>query len=122
MIYFQQQLLLHQPFWVFSTKKYSKKIKIKKVHVKVKHETNGGYVVKIGNEKFHTNNIENFWSIFKRGIIGIYHFVSVKHLERYCEEFSYRYNRRNLTGVEKFESALLKVATTRITYNNLIGK
>jgi transposase-like protein len=91
-------------------------------HVKVKHEINGGYVVKIGNEKFHTNNIENFWSIFKHGIIGIYHFVSVKHLERYCEEFSYRYNRRNLTGVEKFESALLKVSNTRITYDTLIGK
>ncbi|MGN6196726.1 MAG: IS1595 family transposase [Ginsengibacter sp.] len=91
-------------------------------HIKVKHETNGGYVVKIGNEKFHTNNIENFWSIFKRGIIGIYHFVSVKHLERYCQELGYRYNNRECSGVEKFESALLKVSNTRITYNKLIGK
>lgn len=91
-------------------------------HVTVKHENGGGYVVKIGNEKFHTNNIENFWSIFKRGIIGIYHFVSVKHLERYCQEFEYRYNRRKLTGVEKFESALLQVSNTRITYNTLTGK
>lgn len=90
-------------------------------HVTVKHE-GGGYVVKIGNEKFHTNNIENFWSIFKRGIIGIYHFVSVKHLEKYCQEFGYRYNRRDLNGAEKFESAILKVDTARITYNTLIGK
>lgn len=91
-------------------------------HVTVKHENGGSYVVKIGNEKFHTNNIENFWSIFKRGIIGIYHFVSVKHLERYCQELEYRYNRRNLSGVEKFESALLQVSNTRITYNTLVGK
>ncbi|MEJ7587681.1 MAG: transposase [Ferruginibacter sp.] len=78
--------------------------------------------MKIGTEKFHTNNIENFWSIFKRGIIGIYHFVSVKHLEKYCQEFGYRYNRRDLGGAAKFESALLKVDSTRITYNTLIGK
>lgn len=90
-------------------------------HVTVKHE-GGGYTVTIGNEKFHTNNIENFWSIFKRGIIGIYHFVSVKHLERYCQEFGYRYNSRKLSGVEKFDIALQQVSTARITYNTLVGK
>lgn len=91
-------------------------------HVTVKHENGGGYVVKIGNEKFHTQNIENFWSIFKRGIVGIYHFVSAKHLQRYCSEFNYRYNNRKDTGVEKFETALKNVSNTRITYNGLIGK
>jgi transposase-like protein len=90
-------------------------------HVTVKHE-NGGYVATIGNQKFHTQNIENFWSIFKRGIIGIYHFVSVKHLERYCQEFGYRYNQRDLNGVEKFNLALTKVSNARITYNTLTGK
>ncbi|MBX3240175.1 MAG: IS1595 family transposase [Chitinophagaceae bacterium] len=90
-------------------------------HVTVKHEE-GGYVIKIGDQKFHTNNIENFWSIFKRGIIGIYHFVSAKHLQRYCSEFGYRYNERELTGVKKFDIALTKVSSTRITYNTLIGK
>lgn len=43
---------------------------------------------------FHTNGIENFWSVLKRGIYGIYHQVSPKHLHRYCNEFSYRYNAR----------------------------
>ncbi|HRP36919.1 MAG TPA: IS1595 family transposase [Candidatus Dojkabacteria bacterium] len=90
-------------------------------HVTVKHEE-GGYVIKIGDQKFHTNNIENFWSIFKRGIIGIYHFVSAKHLQRYCSEFGYRYNERELTGVQKFDTALTKVASARITYNTLTGK
>ena len=69
-----------------------------------------------------TNNIEGFWAIMKRGIYGIYHSVSAKHLQRYCHEFGYRYNERESTGIEKFETALQKVSSTRITYNTLIGK
>lgn len=42
----------------------------------------------------HTNTIENFWSLLKRGIIGSYHKVSIKHLDRYLAEFTYRFNRR----------------------------
>ena len=91
-------------------------------HVTVKHDNSGGYVVKIGNEKFHTNNIENFWSIFKRGIIGIYHFVSPQHLHRYATEFEYRYNNRKDTGVEKFESAITGADAKRLKYDTLIGK
>jgi transposase-like protein len=44
--------------------------------------------------KVHTNTIENFWSLLKRGIIGNYHKVSVKHLPRYLAEFTYRFNNR----------------------------
>jgi transposase-like protein len=42
----------------------------------------------------HTNTIENYWSLFKRGLIGSFHQVSVKHLERYMAEFDYRFNNR----------------------------
>ena len=42
----------------------------------------------------HTNSIENYWSLFKRGLIGSFHQVSVKHLERYMNEFEYRFNNR----------------------------
>lgn len=42
----------------------------------------------------HTNSIENFWSLFKRGLIGSFHKVSEKHLDRYLDEFTYRFNGR----------------------------
>jgi transposase-like protein len=42
----------------------------------------------------HTNSIENFWSLFKRGLIGQFHKVSEKHLDRYLDEFTYRFNGR----------------------------
>ena len=42
----------------------------------------------------HTNSVEGFWSLFKRGLIGSYHKVSVKHLQRYLKEFEFRFNHR----------------------------
>lgn len=72
--------------------------------------------------EYHTNGIEGFWGIMKRGIYGIYHNVSYKHLHRYCNEFGYRYNTKELTGIERFEEAVKKVNGTRLTYNSLIGK
>lgn len=85
-------------------------------HIVVKEE--GGY--KTGN-LFHTNNIENFWSVLKRGIIGIYHYTSPKHLHRYCNEFSFRYNSRGITDAERFVDAL-RLVKGRLKYSQLIGK
>ena len=47
-----------------------------------------------GEGENHTNTIENAFSLLKRGIYGTFHQVSEKHFGRYCEEFSYRFNRR----------------------------
>ncbi len=58
-------------------------------HEIVIHST-GEYV----RGRAHTNSVENFWSLFKRGVIGSFHFVSVKHLQRYLNEFQYRFNNR----------------------------
>jgi transposase-like protein len=44
--------------------------------------------------KVHTNSVENFWSLLKRGVMGSYHKVSIRHLPRYLAEFTYRFNRR----------------------------
>ena len=86
-------------------------------HVSVKH--NDSYKTE---GEFHTNNIENFWSTFKRGIIGIYHFVSAHHLHRYTTEFTHRYNSRQLATVVKFQDAVSLTIKARLSYNRLIGK
>jgi transposase-like protein len=69
----------------------------------------------------HTQNIEGFWSQMKRGINGIYHAVSPKHLERYCDEFSYKHNTRKVNDSQRFASALGRV-DCRLTYKNLISE
>lgn len=56
-------------------------------HAVVKHGE-GIYVV----EDSHTNTIEGFWRLLKRGVIGIYHQISTKHLDKYIDEFEFRYN------------------------------
>lgn len=83
-------------------------------HGIVSHDK-GEYV----NGSVHTNSIEGFWSTLKRGIIGVYHQTSDKHLQRYCDEYAYRYNTRSQSGVEKFAKAVQSVIKARITYNNL---
>ena len=87
-------------------------------HTSVKH-TQGDFRT---DSYFHTNNIENFWSTFKRGIIGIYHYVSPKHLHRYTSEFGYRYNNRKDSGVDKFYSAVKNSSNTTLSYSKLTGK
>lgn len=66
-------------------------------HIVVDHSSDV-YVV----NGFHTNPIEGFWSLFKRGIVGIYHQESPKHLDRSCDEFAFRYNLRKVTDVKRF--------------------
>lgn len=69
----------------------------------------------------HTNNIENFWSMLKRGIIGIYHHVSAKHISRYINEFSFRYNNRKMSDGSKFDVALANAIGKRLDYKTLIN-
>ncbi len=89
-------------------------------HVTVKHD-DGGYVVKIDNNKFHTQNIENFWSQLKRGYIGIYHYMSEKHLQKYCNEFAIRYNMRDKSNVARFFHIVKNSSVPRIKYRILTG-
>lgn len=69
----------------------------------------------------HTNTVEGFFGQLKRGIIGIYHFVSAKHLHRYCHEFGYRWNTRKVSDVTRFEDAIKNINNVRLTYKNLIA-
>jgi len=69
---------------------------------------------------FNTNSVEGFFSLLKRGIIGIYHYTSPKHLHRYCSEFAFRYNSRKQNDCARFEDAFNKIET-RLTYAKLIS-
>lgn len=69
----------------------------------------------------HTNTVENLWSVMKRGIYGIYHQISVKHLQAYCDEFAYRYNSRKIKDGDRFEIALTHL-DGRLKYLTLIQR
>ena len=84
-------------------------------HKRIAH--NKGQFVK---DEFHTNSIEGFWSLLKRGILGIYHSASPKHLQKYCDEFAFRYNTRNHKEGDRFNLALLG-ADERLMYEELIA-
>ena len=86
-------------------------------HVAIKH-TEGNYIT-IGED--HTNTIEGFWSLLKRGIVGIYHNVSPKHLHRYCHEFGLRYNSRLITDPARFVNTFKQAENIRLTYKKLIA-
>src|SRR6185312_15877120 len=83
-------------------------------HESVSHET-GEYV----RGDAHSNTVENYFSILKRGITGVYHHVSQEHLKRYLAEFDFRYNERTALGVsdmERTEKAILGIVGKRLTY------
>jgi ISXO2-like transposase domain len=54
--------------------------------------------------EIHTNTIEGYFSVFKRGINGVYHHVSQQHLKRYLTEFDFRYNERIALGVTELKA------------------
>ena len=71
----------------------------------------------------HTNGLENFWSLLKRGISGTYVSVEPFHLFRYLDEQSFRYNnRKDLNDGQRFELAMNQVMGKRLTYSELTGK
>lgn len=85
-------------------------------HARVSH-INGEYV----RDLAHTNTIEGFWSQLKRQIVGIHHFVSPKHLQRYCNEATYRYNFKKAPQDLRFALALLNCEGS-LKYNELTKK
>ena len=67
----------------------------------------------------HTNTIENVFSVFKRGMRGVYQHCAEKHLHRYLAEFDFRYNARMALGVDdltRADRALKGIVGKRLTY------
>ncbi len=73
------------------------------------------------NGEIYTNTLEGAWSHLKRSIIGIYHQVSRKHMDRYCAEFDFRYNTRHINESQRLQYALSQ-SQGRLKYADLIKK
>lgn len=85
-------------------------------HEVVKH-TNDEYVR--GNA--HTNTVEGFFSLLKRGVNGVYHHVSRGHLARYCDEFAFRYENRKVSDGTRAAKMVLAAEGKRLTYKQPAG-
>jgi transposase-like protein len=87
-------------------------------HKTVKHSI-GEYVRYEDGETIHTNTAEGYFSIFKRGMKGVYQHCDEKHLHRYLAEYDFRYNNRSALGIEDRERAALAIQNAtgkRLTY------
>ncbi len=85
------------------------------------------HAVEYVNGRVHTNGLENFWSLLKRGINGTYISVEPFHLFRYLDEQTFRYNNRAtkdnpLNDADRFLAAMIQVTGRRLTYAELTGK
>jgi hypothetical protein len=75
----------------------------------------------------HTQGLDNFWSLLKRGLTGTYVAVEPFHLDRYVDEQAFRYNNRAtkdnpLNDMDRFALAVSQIAGKRLTYAELTGK
>jgi transposase-like protein len=80
------------------------------------------HAIEYVNGRVHTNGLENFWSLLKRGINGTYVSVEPFHLFRYLDEQSFRFNNRKTTDAKRFSMALMGAVGKRVTYKELTGK
>ena len=90
--------------------------RLNRIHEAVKHGTEE-YV----RGQAHTNGIESFWSMLKRGYIGTYHWMSVKHLPRYVNEFEGRHNARPLDTDAQMTAMTVNAVGKHLPYAELIG-
>jgi len=74
------------------------------------------------NGRAYTNTLEGWFALLKRGVTGTFHHVSEEHLDRYVDEFAFRYNRRDMTDGERALSAIKKVSGKRLMYKKPTGK
>jgi transposase-like protein len=84
-------------------------------HDIIKHK-NHNYARREGSRKINTNTVEGFFSLVKRGIVGTFHHVSKRHLQRYLNEFDFRYNSRHIDDGSRTLLAIKGATGKRLTY------
>ncbi|MEK6245780.1 MAG: IS1595 family transposase [Pseudomonadota bacterium] len=67
----------------------------------------------------HSNTVESFFGLLKRGLVGTYHHVSEQHLQKYCTEFDFRFTHRKATDDQRAASALAQIGGKRLTYRRI---
>jgi len=79
-------------------------------HIKnhVRHDVIDHEVTYVSDD-IHTQGIENYWSLLKRGLFGIFYHVDREYLPQYLHEFQYRYNQRHVTDSERFEALFSQI-------------
>jgi transposase-like protein len=82
----------------------------------MRHETVAHRSDEYVRGNIHTNTVEGFFSLLKRGVNGIYHHVSREHLSRYCDEFAFRYENRKASDSDRAKLLVLKAEGKRLTY------
>ena len=90
-------------------------------HHTVNHSA-GEYMRREGGKKITTNDAECYFSLLKRGVMGSFHSVSDRHLHRYCNEFSYRWNERKTSDADRTAKALKQAAGARLMYQDPIRR
>ena len=83
------------------------------------HETVRHSVAEYVNGQAHTNGIESFWSMLKRGHKGVYHKMSPKHLHRYIDEFAGRHNQREADTIDQMAAVARGLGGRRLQYKDL---
>ena len=68
----------------------------------------------------HVNTCESFFSLLKRGLVGTFHAVSKEHLHRYCAEFQFRWNSRNVNDGDRVALAIKSAIGKRLFYNDAV--
>lgn len=89
-------------------------------HATVNHSAKE-YFRREGDKRIHSNTVESSFSLLKRGVYGVFHHISGKHLPKYVAEFDHRWNTRHDSDTARTQAGIKKVRGKRLTYKQMVG-